>query len=205
MFMSFEIQEPAVAYNFPATMEEFLTFVETEEDRYEFYKGKVRMMAGATKGHSIITFNIHTKLRGIFKPKGCMTYQESVYLRIKNEDTLFLPDVTVTCNPDDFSLNTMYLENPSIIVEVLSHSTSSYDRGEKWEQYRKIPSLRYYILVSQQKPLVEVFGRPHAHSLFYFEAFEGLDAMVDLREMDIKIPMQDIYDGIDFEAMAELP
>lgn len=203
--MSFEIKEPAVAYPFPGTMEEFLSYVETQEDRYEFYRGEVMLMAGTTKGHAITTFNIHSKLRGIFKPKGCMTFQESVYLRIKKENTLFLPDVVITCHPEDFSLKTLYLENPSIIVEVLSPSTELHDRSGKWQQYRQIPSLRYYLMVSQNEPLVEVYARPNSQSLFFFESFEGLNAIVDLREMDLKIPMQDIYDGVVFETSSELP
>ena len=203
--MSFEIKEPAVAYTFPGTMEEFLSYTETQEDRYEFYKGEVMLMAGSTKGHSIITFNIHSKLNGIFKPKGCMTFQESVYLRIQKENTLFLPDAVVTCQPEDFSLKTLYLEHPSIIVEVLSPSTELHDRSGKWQQYRQIPSLRYYLMVSQKEPLVEVYGRPHAQSLFFFESFEGIEATVDLREMGLNIPMQEIYDGIVFETTAELP
>jgi Uma2 family endonuclease len=157
------------------------------------------MMAGTTKGHSIITFNIHSFLRGIFKPKGCKSFQESVYLRIKEENTLFLPDVVVTCNPDDFSLKTMFLENPSIIIEVLSPSTELHDRAEKWQLYRQIPSLRYYLMISQHKPIVEVYGRPNAHSLFYFEAFEGLDDILELKEMDLRIPMTAIYEEITFE------
>lgn len=134
-----------------------------------------------------------------------MTFQESVYLRIQKENTLFLPDAVVTCQPEDFSLKTLYLEHPSIIVEVLSPSTELHDRSGKWQQYRQIPSLRYYLMVSQKEPLVEVYGRPHAQSLFFFESFEGIEATVDLREMGLNIPMQEIYDGIVFETTAELP
>ncbi len=197
--MYFELQEPAVAYNFPTTMEEFLSFIETKQERYEFYKGEPRMMPATTKGHSIITFNIHSILKAVFKPKGCMSFQESVFLRILSENTLFLPDVVITCDPEDFSLKSMFLEHPSIIVEVLSPSTELHDRSEKWQLYRQIPSLRYYMMVSQNQPLVEVYGRPHEKSLFYFESFEGFDSTVDLREMGIKILMAKIYDDIIFE------
>mgnify|MGYP001264481404 CR=1 FL=1 len=200
--MSFEIQEPAVAYNHLDSIEEFLDYIDPLEGKYEFWDGAVVMMAGSTQDHAEIRDNFNGQLKSKLKERGCKSFQESVYLRMKNKDkTLYLPDIILTCDPEDISGKSRFVRNPSIIVEILSDSTSSYDRGEKWEQYRKIPSLRYYVLVSQQKPLVEVFGRPHAHSLFYFEAFEGLDAIIDLHEMDLKISMQEIYDGFTFETI----
>jgi Uma2 family endonuclease len=204
--MSFEINEPAVKYNYFDDLEAFFKYVEPIQAKYELWDGELVMMAGSTLGHALIRDNINDCFKNNLKNRGCLSFQESVYLKMKNKDkTLFLPDVLVTCNSNDFNLKSRFVEFPSIIVEILSDSTERVDRGEKWAHYRKIPSLRYYIMVSQQQPLVEIYGRPHAHSLFYFEAFEGLEALVDLREMDIIIPMQDIYDGIDFETMAELP
>jgi Uma2 family endonuclease len=198
--MSFEINEPAVKYNHFDSVEDFFTYVEPIQAKYELWDGELVLMAGSTKGHALIRDNINDSLKNTLKERGCMSFQESVYLKLRNKDkTLFLPDVIATCHTDDLDLKSRYIESPSIIVEILSESTERFDRGEKWINYRKIPSLRYYILVSQEQPLVEVYGRPHAQSLFLFESFEGLDAVVDLREMDIQIPMQEIYEGIVFE------
>lgn len=204
--MSFEIKEPAVAYSNLKSIEEFVEYVEPLEAKYELWNSVAVMMAGSTQDHAEIRDNFNAYLKNKLKERGCKCFQESIYLRLNdNEKNLFLPDVLVTSNPDDISGKSRFVANPSIIVEVLSESTELNDRGEKWAHYRKVPSLRYYILVSQHVPLVEVYGRPHAQSLFYFESFEGLDAIVDLREMVLQIPMNEIYDGIVFETMAELP
>ncbi len=201
--MSFDINEPAVIFNHFDSIEAFFNYVEPIQAKYELWDGELVMMAGSTQGHAIIRDNIHSFLRKNLKSRGCKSFQETIYLRITNK-TLFLPDVMVTCNPQDFSGRSRFVEFPSIIVEILTESTERVDRGEKWAHYRKIPSLRYYIMVSQEQPLVEVYGRPHTQSLFYFESFEGLDEIVELREMDIQIPMKHIYEGIVFE-MSESP
>jgi Uma2 family endonuclease len=204
--MEMELNEPAVAYNKITGIKEFLNYVETLENKYEFWDGALVMMAGTTQDHAEIRDNIHRFLKDSLKTKGCKSFQETIYLRIQNEEQyLFLPDVLVTCNPEDISGKSRFVESPSIIVEILSETTERYDRGEKWAHYRKIPSLKYYLLVSQTKPKVEVYGRPHAQSLFYLQDVEGLDAIIDLKILDIQIPMRDIYEGIVFETETSNP
>ena len=197
--MEMELNEPAVAYNRPNNIEDFLAFTETKEERFEFIHGELSMMSSTTKAHSIIASNWNRKLYKNFKGKGCMIFQETVSLKIQSENCVFLPDIVVTCHHEDLSLKTKFLEHPSLIIEVLSPSTELYDRDLKWAHYRKIPSLKYYLLVSQTKPMVEVYGRPHAQSLFYLQDVDGLDAIVDLKLLDIQIAMQDIYEGIFFD------
>ena len=204
--MSFEVNEPAVALNRFFSIEEFLDYVEPKNAKYEWVCGELMMMAGSTIGHALVTSNVSKALKNNLDAKGCITVQESVYLSIKSEEPiLFLPDVMVTCDKNDFNLKLRFIFNPTILVEILSESTESYDRGEKWAHYRKIPSLKYYLMVSPKKPKVEVYGRPHAHSLFYLQDVEGLDAIVDLKFLDLQIPMHDIYEGITFETEALIP
>jgi Uma2 family endonuclease len=193
--MTYEINEPAVKYNYFESIEAFFDYIEPIQAKYELWEGELVMMASTTQDHAEIRDNLHSFLKEKLKSKGCKSFQETIYLS----------DIIVTCNPEDFSGKSRLISNPSIIVEILSESTELHDRGIKWAHYRTLPSLRYYIMVSQQKPMVEVYGRPHAQSLFYFESFEGMDATVDLREMDLKIPMQEIYNGIVFETITELP
>lgn len=163
------------------------------------------MMAGSTIGHALVRTNINNCLISKLNDKGCLTVQESVYLKvISKETTLFLPDVIVTFNPEDFDQKSRYIMRPSIIIEILSESTEHHHRGEKWAHFRKIPSFKYYLLVSQKEPLVEVYGRPYPQSLFYYEAFEGLETTIDLREFNIQIPMAEVYAGIIFETKATL-
>ena len=204
--MDLEIHEPVVAYNRPNSIQEFLDYVEPLQAKYEWLDGELLMMAGSTLGHAIVRDNVSDYFKEKLRKRGCLSFQESVYLRVKNKDkTLFLPDVQVACDPDNYDLKSRFIENPTIIVEILSESTELFDRGEKWAHYRKIPSLRYYIMVSQQQPLVEVYARANAQSLFYYETFEGLDASVELRYLELSIPMPEIYEGIVFDAAPQPP
>jgi Uma2 family endonuclease len=203
-FMENELEEPAIAYGTHYTMNEFLQLTETSEFKFEYWNSEMLPVAATTQAHAEVAGNLTDIFKNKLKPMGCKSFQESVFLRIKNKNSLFLPDVLITCNLDDISPNSRFVDNPSIIIEILSESTELFDRSEKWNYYRQIPSLRYYLMVSQKEPMVEVYGRRHAQSLFYFQDFKGLDTIVVLSEMDLTIPMEEIYDGIVFETMAEL-
>jgi Uma2 family endonuclease len=122
-----------------------------------------------------------------------------MFLRIKKENILFLPDVIVSCHPDELTPGKRFLEHPSILVEVLSDSTELYDRSQKWEQYRRIQSLRYFLLVSKKKFLVEMYYRPNVQSLFYYQVFEGEEAIISFPDFGFEISLADIYKGIAWE------
>ncbi len=89
-----------------------------------------------------------------------------------------------------------------LIVEVLSKSTEAYDRSEKLARYRKIKSLRYYLLVSQTEPMVEVYGRANEGSVFTYEVYESMDAIIQLPALDFSMPMSKVYEYITFVAEA---
>jgi Uma2 family endonuclease len=194
--MEMEFKEPALAYGQMQSLDLFLKFAETSELRYEYLNGELLVMTGNTKDHADITFNLNTQIKNKLKGRKCQSFQETIFLRIKKTNTLFLPDILVTCDPNDFDRESKFLDFPTLIIEVLSNSTEINDRNQKWQQYKQIPTLKHYLLVSQKNPLVEVYSRPNAQSLFYYQPFEGLDATVDLKEMDIQIRMSDIYEGI---------
>lgn len=195
-------QEPAIDYSKQYSLEEFLRFTERTDCRYEFWNGKVLAMAGTTKAHAEITGNLNSLFKNKLKSKGYKSFQTSIFLRNKRENILFLPDVIATCHPDDISGSSRFVDNPSIIVEVLSESTELTDRTQKWQQYRQISSLRYYLLVSQKAVFVEMYGRPNAQSLFYYQCFEGHDAEIELKDPSIILSLEAIYDGV-FEKEAQ--
>jgi len=96
------------------------------------------------------------------------------------------------CIPKTTCLNILVL-----LAEILSDSTEMYERTRKWEQYRRIPSLLYYLLVSKKRPFVEMYQKPNTTALFQYEVFEGLAATICFREFDLKISLADIYEGIE--------
>ncbi len=194
------LNEPAIAYPNFATLDDFLRFAETSLEKWEMKEGNVYAMSHTTKAHSDITYNVNTLLKRKMQLKGCKSFQESIYLKIESKNSLYLPDVVVSCHPEDMSYSNRFIQHPTIIVEVLSESTELNDRTFKWQHYRQLPSLRYYLLVNQKRPFVEVYGRPDAQTLFYYQAFTGTDTIIDLRFLDIELDMAAIYDGVEMEA-----
>ena len=158
----------------------------------------MQWLEGGSRLHNSIGFNIASLVRGNFNPKGCETYFNDVKLELQKGNYYDYPDVLLTCDKDD---NDIYLvKKPSLIVEVLSKSTETYDRSTKLAQYRKIKSLRYYLMASQTKPMVEVYGRQNDTTIFTYEVYETLEEIVQLPALDFALPMTDIYNYITFTA-----
>jgi Uma2 family endonuclease len=89
------------------------------------------------------------------------------------------------------------VENPSVIVEVLSESTRGYDHDQKFRRYRSIPELTQYLLISQEDPFVEVFTRT-GQGFWVLREYQGLDAFIDLDAVGVNLPLQAVYRGVEF-------
>lgn len=189
------IEEPAVKYAHRYSLEEFMN-LEWDNVRYEYWEGELLPMAAASLVHNEIVFNIHSSIKKGIKNKGCKSYQENVFLKLNQFNKAFLPDIIVSCNPDELIPNNNFLKSPTLLVEVLSESTELYDRTKKWEQYRRIPSLRYYLLVSQKEWHVEMYYRPNEQTLFSYQSFDHLDAIIPIPELGFNISLSEIYDEI---------
>ena len=112
------------------------------------------------------------------------------------------PDVVVACSEPQFADGVMdTLVNPTLLVEVLSPSTEAYDRGRKFEQYRKIESLRQYLLVSTDRVSVEVYTR-QANGQWMLSSAVEPDEEVDLDSIECRLRVGDIYEKVEFESEA---
>jgi len=121
-------------------------------------------------------------------------------IRIPRLPYYFHPDASVVCAEPEFdpeSPATTTLLNPKVLVEVLSSSTESCDRGKKLEKYIRIPSLEQYVLISQDEPRVDTYLR-HSDGSWTFNIATGIGASVSFRSLNIAIPLAEIYTGIDF-------
>jgi Uma2 family endonuclease len=175
------------------TFEEYLEFEKTSEVRHEFLDGFVFAMAGGTDNHNSITLNVTTAIRPKTRATPCRVFRSDVKL-LTPSGFGYYPDVFVTCQePNDGSL-VKYL--PCFIIEVLSKSTSDIDRGEKWENYRKIKTLEAYMLISQGKRQVEIYRRQRDGS-WQYSVFEG-DETLELPCINTTLSLIDIYEDIDF-------
>lgn len=177
------------------TFEEYLALEQSEGIRYEYWDGEVIAMAGTTKRHNTIVQNLTSVLRPFARRNGCAVYAENVRQKLKTGDRYVYPDVIYTCDPADLENDLgIWVNNPCLLIEVISDSTQGKDFYNKRFQYTKLSSLVYYLLISQTNYRVEVFERNV--DFRKYQVIEGIDATVDLPLLDISLSLDDFYEGI---------
>ena len=138
--------------------EEYFKICETTEMAYEYEQGRILAMGTTTEPHNDLIFNITSLLKQATKERKCKVHFESIQLEVVKGEKYYLPDVMLSCDETDFD-NPKLKRFPVLLVEVLSPGTEARDRGEKFHAYMKIPSLIYYLLVSQAVFKSEVFAK----------------------------------------------
>jgi len=176
--------------------EDYLERERHNPSKHEYFDGDIYAMAGTSKAHNTISLNLALLLRTGLKESPCQTFMADIKVNVANQRYYFYPDLVVTCDGED-DLNAYEIKLPKVIIEVLSESTESFDRGKKFQCYRMIPSLTDYILVSSQDYLVEVFHRLQ-DDRWVLETYEGLAAIVELKSLDLMLPLSEIYSTLVF-------
>ena len=174
--------------------------------RSEYIKGEIIPMSGASRAHNIITGNIYARLHVQLRGGECEAYANDMRVSSPLTSSYFYPDVVVVCEDPRFEDDVFdILLNPIILIEVLSPSTEAYDRGEKFSHYRHLTSLQEYVLVSQDKVLVERYRRPQKHETapvtakdWIFTAFQALEDILPLTAIQCELPLQEIYERVTF-------
>lgn len=188
----------------PAIPKEYITpeaYLEMErqaETKSEYYKGEVFAMAGATKEHNKIVAAIVGELYNYFKGKNCSVFPSDI--RVHNEENGFYtyPDVTVACGEEKYLDNEFdTLLNPIIILEVLSNTTESYDRGIKFKLYRSIPSLKHYVLVSSTEVNAEVYTRNEKDE-WILTTVNDKAASIYVSAIPFPLPLKAVYSQVKF-------
>jgi len=174
------------------SQEAYFALEQAEDQRYEYHAGEVYAMAGGSESHALIASNMLTGLSNALRPKPCRVYGADMKLHISRHELFCYPDVQVLC--EGGMRNEQYVENPVLLVEVLSPSTESYDRGLKFERYRDIDALRYYVLVDSTRRHVELFERESASS---WRLTTPADRLV-LESLEAEIEIDEIYRQVDF-------
>jgi len=184
--------EPKLAYH---TIEEYLEQEEAAEFKSEYEDGIIRAMSGGSLDHSIIGGNIITQLQIQIKNKGlnCTPFNGDARIYIDNANSFVYPDASVTCDEVEVSEEdkNAYV-NPILVVEVLSKSTGSYDRVDKFHKYCSLPSFKEYVLIDQYKPVVDVLYK-EGSDYWKMVTTIGLDKSIYLHTLDVHVSMQDIY------------
>jgi Uma2 family endonuclease len=138
--------------------QEYLTWEPEQMDKHEYVAGEVFAREDSRQDHVIVMGNLGVALLGHLKGTSCRTFMVGVKLSVPSMDAFYYPDVMVTCDDAD-KVAELYIEHPKLIIEILSDSTASYDRGAKFAAYRKIESLEDYFLVDVDRKGVESFRR----------------------------------------------
>ena len=179
------------------TVEEYLALEERSEVRHEFYNGEIYAMAGTTTAHNLLIDNVKDILKPQVRPRGCQVYSENIKVEVIRTIYLPYPDIIVTCHPFDQRPDQYIIRQPRLLVEVLSKSTARNDRGFKWQRYRKMPSLWYYMLVDQYSMTVELFSRIEETPEWINTIYESTDDVIVLPRLNTELRMGAIYDGIE--------
>jgi len=180
------------------TEAEYLELERAAEFKSEFYDGEMFAMAGGSPMHSLIAANLiiqfGTKLTG----GPCKAFTSDLRLKVEATGLFTYPDVAVVCGPLQFAPGTDdTVINPTIIAEVLSDSTEGYDRGEKFQHYRQMPSLLEYLVVSQRLPRIEQFLRG-SDGEWTLRMAEGKSATLALPSLKVALALNEVFAGVDF-------
>ncbi len=174
--------------------EEYLAQEKTNLLKHEYINGEVYEMAGASSAHVTITGNIFFLLKNHLRGSGCRVYIADMKVRIDEVNAFYYPDVIVTCSQSDRNLD-YYKKDPQIIVEVLSDSTESFDRGDKFADYRQLESLQEYLLISQHKKRVDLFTKTD-HNSWELTSFSE-EENIYIKSIDFTCSVTDLYEDID--------
>lgn len=188
------------------TEAEYLAIENAAEFKSEFYNGvmyplhrdEVTGMAGASRFHNRVKENLIIQLGMRFLSGTCQTYSSDQRVRLTDSGMFAYPDILVVCEEPQFAeADPNTLVNPQVVIEVLSPSTENYDRGFKFAQYQLQPSIREYILVTQDAVRIERFVRQSNNS-WVLTIFTDSNGEFSLETIPARIPIADIYRGVAF-------
>jgi Uma2 family endonuclease len=189
------------------TVEEYLALERASEERHEYLDGQIYAMAGESPDHGTICTNINGQLYNQLRGTPCQVWSKDIKVRngpapkkgYSTRGLFSYPDLLVVCGEAQFHDDYKdVLLNPIVLIEVLSPTTESFDRGEKWLRYQTwLPALTDYLLVSQSRPVIERFLRQIAGGWLY-SSVTSLEANIHLSSIDCTLRLAEVYDRISF-------
>lgn len=186
------------------SLEEYLELEKSTNEKFEFWKGNVWSMSGASSSHNRIVRNLITEVELQLREKNCEVFPSDMRIKVPDYSPYRYPDLTAVCGKAEIeNLHGLdLLVNPQLIVEVLSKSTEAFDRGDKFSYYKSIPSFTEYILVAQHRPHVSQFVK-HGDGFWMNLEFNDLSDTVELKSVPCKLALTSIYRDVSFPAATE--
>ena len=186
------------------SLDEYLQLEKVAESRYEYDNGSIVKMAHTSVPHGIIVNNLNLLIGNCLFEKDCFVFAENRMLYIPYCNKSYYPDLLIICGEHKLKRMSENMEatlNPSIVIEVLSDSTEGIDKTDKFVCYRKIPTLKQFILVSQKEKRIEIYNRLENTEKWLLETTEDDDETVQIGDCIFKV--KDIYRRINFQDTAE--
>jgi Uma2 family endonuclease len=181
-----------------ATAQEYLDQERQAQIKSEYIDGEIIAMTGASRRHNLIAGNLFASLHNQLRSRPCEIYMADMRVAVDRAEFYTYPDIVVACEDPQFldaELDTLL--NPTLIVEVLSPSTASYDRGEKFNRYRQLPSLQEYLIVAQNTPALEHYRKQGQREWILVDIVDW-EVLVELPSIQCQLAMRDIYEKVNF-------
>lgn len=184
------------------TPEEYLKLERKAERKSEYYRGEMYAMSGASREHNLIALNVSASLHRQLRHRPCEAYASDMRVKVSPTGLYTYPDLVVVCGKpqfEDAGLDTLL--NPTALIEVLSPSTESCDRGSKFEQYRTLASLVDYLLIAQDRCHVEHYARQPDGKWLLTEA-RSLEETLRIASIECELALAEVYEKVPFAATA---
>ena len=177
---------------------EYLALEEGADSKSEYHNGTIYTMAGGSFNHDMISGNVYAALHSFARSGSCLAFTSNMKLKIDAHNLYLYPDAMLICGKPQFEKNrTDVVLNPILLVEVLSKSTESYDRGKKFEFYRTLATVQEYLLIDQERLYVEHYRKLHM-GRWEYTVVPGFDETVKLQSIQLEIPIQLLYEQVDW-------
>lgn len=180
------------------TLDQYLAWENEQVEKHEFVRGEVVAMVGGRRVHGLVVSNLVRHFGNQLAGGPCRAFAETMKLQVA-EDTVLYPDLFVTCDAADLATE-MIFRAPTLVVEVLSPSTQAYDRSRKFALYRRLPTLREYLLVDPETKRVEAFRRGPDDIWTFHDMSDDADLVA--ASLDLRVPLAAVFDGIEPPAAA---
>lgn len=180
------------------TVQDYLLLDQQSAEKLAYYLGTVVAQAGSTARHNLISANVIGHLYAPIRQHGCHLFPSDMRVQAAAQQVYTYPNVTIVCGTPTYAEpNEMTLLNPTVIIEILSPSTQTYDQQGKLEYYRTIDSLQAYIVIAQDRPNVQYYVR-QTPTLWLLRFVDDIAATIELSSIQVTIALVDIYSGIAF-------
>ena len=183
------------------TIEEYLALEEKADSRSEYIDGEIIPMAGGSANHNRIAGNFYAVMNFAFKRENYEVFNSDMRLWLPKPRIYTYPDVMVIAGEPEFFENRKdIITNPKVIIEVLSKSTESYDREDKFKAYRTIPPFEEYLLIEQDIIYIRHYSKT-SNKRWSLQEYDEEDEKISLTTIPFEITLQDLYNKVKFDTI----